>query len=104
MNQAPYTLAEEAQQDIENIIEYIFEDNPRAALAIETQIYETFDFLAKNPRIGHLRTDLTEKPYRFWTFRKPYLIIYAEDKPLRIMRVMSGFQDIATSLMNTKRH
>jgi plasmid stabilization system protein ParE len=97
MKSPRYTLSEQAQQDIENIVEYIFADNPKAALEMETDIYQAFELLIDNPRIGHVRKDLTDKPYRFWTFRKPYLVIYSDVSPLRILRVMSGFRDIAAS-------
>jgi plasmid stabilization system protein ParE len=67
-----YTLSETAQQDIEAIVEYIFKENPSAALAFEFEMYNALDLLADNPTIGHTRTDLTDRSCRFWTFKKPY--------------------------------
>jgi plasmid stabilization system protein ParE len=92
------TISETAQQDIDDIIEYIFNENPRAAFTLEADIYKAFETISDHPAIGHSRSDLTGKRYRFWTVRQSYLIIYAHELSPRIIRVLSGYQDIATIL------
>lgn len=48
--------------------------------------------------IGHLRPDLTERPVRFWPVRS-YLIVYRADiRPIQVIRVLSGYRDVATLL------
>ena len=50
--------------------------------------------LADMPHIGHFREDITDKRYRFWSLYA-YLIAYLpETKPLEIVRVVHGAQDV----------
>ena len=45
-----------------------------------------------------MREDLAEETLRFWPVRS-YLIIYRPDaKPIQIVRVLSGYRDIAELL------
>ena len=44
--------------------------------------------LASFPRMGHLRADITDEPYRFWSVYLP------DTKPLEIVRVMHGARDL----------
>jgi len=54
--------------------------------------------VAKNPGIGHYRTDLADEPLRFWRIRN-YLIIYrSEAKPIQIVRVLHGARDVQAIL------
>jgi len=54
--------------------------------------------LASNPGLGHTRRDLTSKPVRFWPVYS-YLIIYdAETQPLEVIRILSGYRDVAAQL------
>jgi plasmid stabilization system protein ParE len=66
------TITEQGLPDIEDIVRYIAEDNVQAALEVEGDFYDAFDLIAENPRIGHLKPEWTEKPYRFWTVRNHY--------------------------------
>ena len=92
---ATYTLTEQALQDIENIVVYIAEDNITAALAVEDDFHKAFQLLADNPKIGFLRPEWTEKPYRFKTVRKHYIIAYKpETVPIMIMKVVDGSMDV----------
>jgi len=56
------------------------------------------DKLAENPMMGHVR-DLTNKPVRFWPFKWHYLVIYKDCDPIEIVRVLSGYRDIASVLI-----
>ena len=48
--------------------------------------------------MGHYREDLAAKPVRFWPVHS-YLVIYRpEQRPVQIVRVLSGFRDIRTLL------
>jgi antitoxin ParD1/3/4/toxin ParE1/3/4 len=54
--------------------------------------------LAACPGIGHLRNDLTDEPVRFWCIYS-YLIVYRpETKPIEVIRVIHGAQDVAARL------
>jgi plasmid stabilization system protein ParE len=55
------------------------------------------DRLAANPSLGHRRPDLTDRPVLFWPLRR-YLIIYTPQKPIEIVRVVSGYRDLPALL------
>lgn len=50
-------------------------------------------------RRGHKREDLTDKPVRFWPFKRRYLIIYIDHSLIEIVRILSGYRDIAGLLV-----
>lgn len=93
-----YYLSPIAEHDIDEIVSYLIQENPSAALKLLDSVYEAMDMLAENPMLGHKREDLTDKPVRFWTFKWHYLIIYTDHSPIEIVRVLSGYRDIPTLL------
>lgn len=93
-----YLLTKPALADIEEIVGYIAKDKPGVAKRVGDRFASTFDVLAKNPELGHLREDLTMRPVRFWPVFS-YLVVYrAETKPLQILRVLSEYRDLAALL------
>jgi len=93
-----YVLSFATEKDIEDIVTYIGQDNPIAALKLLDAFYEAMDRLAEHPKIGHYRPDLTPQPVRFWPVRNRYLIIYKESSPLEIIRLLSSYRDITNLL------
>lgn len=71
-----YLISPAAEQDIDELITYISQENPSAALKRLDRLYEAMNILAEQPLIGHQRKDLTNKPVRFWPAAFHYLIIY----------------------------
>jgi plasmid stabilization system protein ParE len=95
---ADHFFSPDARIDLLEIWEYIAQDNLSAADKVAKEIEEAVGMLARNPEIGHIRRDLTSKPVRFWPIYS-YLIIYdPSTKPLEIVRVLSGYRDIAKLL------
>jgi antitoxin ParD1/3/4/toxin ParE1/3/4 len=93
-----FKLAPEAFRDIEEIWEFIADDNLDAADRVREEIFTACEKLAAIPGMGHLRTDLADEPLRFWPVYS-YLIIYRPDaKPLEIVRVLHGARDVARLL------
>jgi toxin ParE1/3/4 len=89
-----YTLTLLAAKDFAAIGEHIGAEHPRAAERLLTQILETFETLAENPGIGHIREDLTPDPFRFWSIGA-YLIIYTvEADCVEVLRVVHGARDV----------
>jgi plasmid stabilization system protein ParE len=89
-----FKLSPEAASDIREIWTYIAADNLKAARRVRLQILEACQRLAANPRIGHLREDLTDKALLFWPVGS-YLIIYnAVLRPIEIVRVLHGKRDV----------
>jgi plasmid stabilization system protein ParE len=87
-----------AEKDIEVIVTYIAKDNPTAAMELLDKLYASMEMLAVNSSIGHKRPDLTDKAVRFWTVKWHYLIVYKDCSPIEIVRVLSGYRDIANLL------
>jgi plasmid stabilization system protein ParE len=85
-----YEFHPEARFDLDDIWEYMREDNLRAADRVIAEILAAIRALVPFPNVGHRRTDLTSRPLRFIGVRE-YLIAYAPDeKPLWVVAVMHG--------------
>jgi plasmid stabilization system protein ParE len=89
-----FRLSPEAARDIEEIWDYIARDSVRAARRVRQELLEACRRLAQTPGIGHTRRDLTDKPVLFFLVYS-FLIIYnPATKPLEIVRVLHGAQDV----------
>lgn len=92
----PYVLSPDALQDLQDIWDFIAADNVSAANKLEDQFFEAFDMLAKRPRVGHTRSDLTERDVRFWPVGS-YLIVYRTSAAasIQVVAVLHGARDVA---------
>jgi len=85
-----YALHPEAFTDLDEIRDYIAQDNPDAADRVMSEIFAAIRALVPFPHQGHRRPDLTSRPLRF-TLVRQYLIAYAPDEePLWVVAVMHG--------------
>jgi len=85
-----YDFHPEAAIDLDEIWEFIAEDNLGAADKVIGDILASIDALVSFPNQGHKRPDLTSRPLRFIVVRE-YLVAYAYDeKPLWVIAVMHG--------------
>jgi toxin ParE1/3/4 len=85
-----YALHPAAFTDLDDIRDYVAQDNPDAADRLMVEIFDAIRALVSFPHQGHKRTDLTSRPLRF-TLLREYLIAYAPDeKPLWVVAVMHG--------------
>lgn len=85
-----YALHPEAFTDIDEIWEYIAEDNIDAADGVVDDIFTALRTLVAAPHIGHRRPDLTARPLRFHLVRD-CLIAYAPDESLLwVVAVLHG--------------
>ena len=95
---ADYFYSPEGRLDLLEIWEYIARDNIDIADRVEREIQQAVSTLARNPGLGHMRRDLTSKAVRFWPIYS-YLIIYdPKAQPLEVVRILSGYRDIAELL------
>src|SRR3954451_16109460 len=86
-----YAFHPDAFADLDEIWEYIAQDNVDAADRVLSDIHSTLTTLAGSPHIGHRRPDLTTRPLRFHVARDEYLIAYAPaEKRLRVLAVFHG--------------
>ena len=93
-----YYLTPTALRDLEDLWDFIAEDNPTAASEVVQTILAAADRLAEFPRIGHPRVDLADETLRVWPVNS-YLIIYRPDQePIEIIRIISGFRDLSALL------
>lgn len=93
-----FTLSPQAAEDIREASAYIARDNLDAAQRVRLRILESCRTIARNPSVGHSRTDLTDKPVLFWP-SNPYVIIYnPARKPVEIVRIVRGARHIPSLL------
>jgi plasmid stabilization system protein ParE len=94
---ARFQFTPQAAEDLDDIWWVIAEDNRDAADRVEMEILATCHRLAKHPRIGTKRQDITPLPVRFWTVTKfpNYVIVYRpETVPLQVVAVLHGKRDL----------
>jgi len=85
-----FVLHPGAYSDLNEIWEYIAEDNLDAPDRVLDEIYEAISSLVRFPNTGHSRPDLTSRPLRFQIVRD-YAIAYApREKPLAIIGILHG--------------
>lgn len=89
-----FVLTEQADADINEMWEYIAENNIDTADKIRDELYTAMQKLADMPGMGHTRLDLADEHHRFWV-TSPYVIVYRGDtEPLQIIRVLHGARNI----------
>jgi toxin ParE1/3/4 len=93
-----YILSQRARHELRDIWDFIAIDDVEAADRWITTLVKQFQLLARNPHIGHERTDLTDRPVLFWPVDR-YLLIYRPvGDNIRILAVTQGSRDIPTWL------
>jgi plasmid stabilization system protein ParE len=94
---APFQLTPQATEDLDAIWWFIAQDSREAADRVELEIVAACRRLAKHPRMGTQRLDLTPLPVRFWTMPKfpNYVIVYRpETVPLQVVAVLHGRRNL----------
>lgn len=93
-----YVLGRDADRDLDDLWDYIAEDNVEAADRLVAGLFEAFEALARTPGMGHKREDLTKFPVLFWPVGN-YLVIYrAEENLVEITAIVHGKRDIPAFL------
>ena len=89
-----FELHPQALVDVEEIWDYIAQDNLAAADRLVDELFEAFAGLAAMPEKGYIRQELTNKLVRFWVVRN-YLIVYRPSTtPLQILAVIHGARNV----------
>ena len=90
-----FRLADAARRDLEDIWDYIAEDNPSAADAFIAFLVDKFQLLAGEPEIGRERSEI-RSGLRSLPVKK-YVIFYrVTGNMIEVARVLSGYRDIPT--------
>ncbi len=94
-----FIFSESARKDMLTLWEYIARDDFDAADRVIDAVEEAVNKLVLMPGMGHSRTDLADETLRLWPVFS-YLIIYRpQTVPLEIVRVVSGYRDLAAALI-----
>ncbi len=91
---ASYIVTEPAESDLEEILLFIAEDNPDAALALNGRLTELFEMLTDFPKSGRERKELRRDARSFP--EASYSIIYRIISPdqIEILRVLHSARDL----------
>lgn len=93
-----YVLSAAAESDLNEIWDYIAQDNVDAADEWVDRLFDAFRSIARTPGMGHRREDLTALPIRFWPVGA-YLVLYrAQKQGIEIVAVTRGSRDIPSFL------
>ena len=93
-----YVLNVDAEQDLNEIWEYIADDSIDAADHWIDKLFDAFRSLAQSPGMGHKREDLTASPVLFWPVGA-YLVLYrVQTEWIEIVAVTQGARDIPSFL------
>jgi plasmid stabilization system protein ParE len=93
-----YVLSSKARQEIREIWDFIAQDDLDAADRWTMKLVEAFHLLARNPRIGHARKDLTNLPVLFWPVERYFIIYQPREDGIEIVAVTQGSREISSFL------
>lgn len=95
-----FQLTPQAELDLAEIWDYIAQDSMTNADRVLNELEKTLRTLADNPELGYRREDWADSRHRFWPFYS-YIVMYRpETNPLQILRIVSGFRNLAALLKN----
>jgi toxin ParE1/3/4 len=93
-----YIVLEKAVEDINEIIDYIASDNPKAGFKLYQTFLKQFDYLSIFPEVGRLRNEF-HPPVRSLAVGN-YAIYFREISPVTIVRVLHGARNISGKHLN----
>ena len=88
-------LSEAAAGDLRDVYDDIAADDPVAARRVLEGLRTAMHRLAEHPGLGHLRDDLADEAVRVWAVHSELVIYRPDGRPLQVVRVLSGYRDIA---------
>jgi len=101
-----YRLSRRADRDLDEILEYVADRSPDAAVRILEALEETFRLLASSPLIGTLREDLRPN-LRVFRSKRPadkYLVFfYPLSDGVEISTVIHGARDYLGMFLRGER-
>lgn len=100
MNNRKIIITEEAEKDIQNIENYIAQDNISSAKDFIIKLKKSFINLSYYPRLGKNRPEFSgNNKFLFLPVMSNYLIVYTIiENNLYIVRVLSKYQNICAIL------
>ena len=97
-----FDLAAIALKDLEDLYDYIADDNPAAALQVLIEMEEGFELLAERPMLGVKRPEYGHR-MRMWPIGE-YLIFYRPmNDGVRVARVLHSKRKIRRLIRRPKK-
>ena len=93
-----YVVLKKAEDDLDEIIDYIASDNPKAALKLYETFLKQFEYLSLFPEVGRLRKEFS--PIVRSLPVGNYIIFFRESSPVEIIRVLHGARDITENYLD----
>ena len=93
-----YRASRAARSDIDQIWDYIAQDNVEAADRWLSKLLALFEALAASPGIGHGRADLTRLPLLFWALDSCLVVYRVVFDEVQIVAVTQGARDVSKLL------
>ena len=88
-------IKKKKKNDILEIINFIANDNSKAALGVLNILEEIFKMLAEFPAAGVRKIGIKDDSVLVYTAKKRYSIIYrVKNNSLEILRVLTRYQDL----------
>ncbi|MEX2301706.1 MAG: type II toxin-antitoxin system RelE/ParE family toxin [Bryobacterales bacterium] len=99
-----YLVSPQAEQDVFEIWQYLANQaSVDFANRVESELFDAFALLARNPGLGHKREDLTAFPVLFFrAFPYQYMVIYRAETPLQIVGVLHARRDMKKLLQHRR--
>jgi len=95
-----FILREKALEDVNAIWEFVADvAGEPVADRLVAKIHDDCRMLARLPRAGHVRPDLTRRQMMFWTPGSYHIIYHPETIPLEIERIIHTARDVKKELM-----
>lgn len=84
-----------AETDMQEIFDYIAQDNISKAIELINIFEEKFKILSMFPNSGYRKSKLLKRNIRELVVAKHYQIIYCvENQNIFVLRVLTGYQDL----------
>ena len=91
-----YSLRKKAEQDLDYILSYIAEDNPKAALSLYETFLKQFEYLSVFPEVGRLRKEFNPVVRSLPVGN--YVIFFESKDPVEIVRVLHRARDFPENI------
>ena len=86
-------LSVQARRDLDDIFDYIWQDNPPAATQQIDRLRRTIELLASQPLLGEKRDDLRPN-LRIFSERKYVIAYYPQPDGVEVVTIIHGARDI----------
>ena len=91
-----YAIRKKAEDDLDSILAYIAQDNPKAALDLYKKFLTKFEHIALFPESGKLRIEFSPAVRSFAIGN--YVIFFSGHTPVEIVRVLHGARNFTDDI------